>query len=89
MQNEIYQKLGSKMMPIVEQYAKEHEFSLVLDPGMQSSQVLFYDPTIEITDDIVKRYDAAGTAPAISKPAAAKPAATAPKPVAPPAAKPK
>jgi outer membrane protein len=78
MQQDIYGRLSVKMGPIIDQYAKENQISLLLDPAMQSSQVIFYDPAIEITDDIVKRYDAAPAA----APAAARPAATAPKPAA-------
>ncbi len=79
MQQEIYGRLSQKMGPIVEQYAKENQISMILDPAMQSSQVVFYDPSIEITDDIVKRFDAAPAAPSAgAKPAAAKPAAAAP-----------
>lgn len=92
LQNDIYQRLGGKMMSIVEKYAKEHEIALVVDPSMQNSQVLYFDPSIDITDDIVKQFDSSGAstaAPAAAKPAPAKPATTpAAKPAAPPAAKP-
>jgi outer membrane protein len=87
MQQEIYGRLGSKMMPIIEQYAKENNISMILDPVIQSSQVIYFDPSIEITDDIVKRYDAApAAAPApANRPAqpATRPAATPVVPAAP------
>jgi outer membrane protein len=87
MQQEIYNRLGAKMMPIIEQYSKENNISIILDPVAQASQVLYYDPAIEITDDIVKRFDAAPAAAAVpaNRPAqpAARPAAGPPAPVAP------
>lgn len=87
MQQEIYGRLGAKLAPVVDQYAKENQIAMILDPSSQTTQVVYYDPSIEITDDIVKRYDAAPSAgaPAAAKPAApaAKPAASAVKPPAP------
>jgi outer membrane protein len=89
MQQEIYSRLSVKMGPLVDQYAKENQITIIMDPSAQSSQVVYYDPSIEITDDIVKRYDAtpasgpakpAAPASGIAKPATptAKPAAPAP-----------
>lgn len=82
LQQEIYSRLGAKLGPLVDQYAKENQIAMILDPSSQNTQVVYYDPSIEITDDIVKRYDAAPStgAPATAKPAvpAARPTASAP-----------
>jgi outer membrane protein len=71
LQNEILGRIGNKMGPFVQQYAKENNFTLIVDSSNQNSQVIYYDPAIEITDDIIKRVDAA-QAPAAAAPAAKK-----------------
>ena len=86
LRNQIFNRIGSKLAPLVQQYAKEKNFTLVLDSSSQTTQLTYVDPATDITDDIVKRYDAmqvssTGLAPA------AKPATAAPPPRA-PAAKP-
>ena len=67
--------LEQKMVAIISQYAKQKGFTVVLDT---SGPVIFADPAIDITKDILALYDAApagaapaGTAP--GAPAAAKP----------------
>jgi outer membrane protein len=92
MQQEIYSRLGVKLGPVVDQYAKENQIAMILDPSSQNTQVVYYDPALEITDDIVKRYDAApATGTPAAKPAVptARPAAPAAKPAAPAPAPPK
>ena len=49
---------GSKLAPLVQQYAKEKNFTLVLDSSSQTTQLTYVDPTTDITDDVIKRYDA-------------------------------
>jgi Skp family chaperone for outer membrane proteins len=80
LRNEIFNRIGSKLAPVVQQYAKEYQFTLVFDSSNQTSQLSFVDPAIDITDDIIKRYDAAQVsssgAPAAKKPALPPPQAT-------------
>jgi outer membrane protein len=68
MRNEILDRIGRKMGPIVQKYAQEKAFSLLLDSSSQSTQLVFVNSAIDITDEIVKRYDAtypvAGASPA-------------------------
>jgi len=71
LQNEILGRIGNKVAPFVQQYAKEGNFTLIVDSSNQNSQVIYYDPAIEITDDIIKRVDAA-QAPAAAAPPATK-----------------
>jgi outer membrane protein len=85
-QNKLLQALANRMGEIVKEHATKNGFSVVLDVGSQQSAVLWAAPTVNITETIVKLYDAkyplkAGDA---AKPAAAAPAPAAPKP---PAAK--
>lgn len=53
-----------KVMPIIEQVAKEKGLSLVLENAPQRG-MLFVDPSIDITDEVIARFDStqAGTQP--------------------------
>ncbi len=85
-QQRILQDLGQKMMVVIDKYANEHGFSLVLDVSSPQTPVLYASNTIDITRDIVELYDknsglpggAAAPAAVPARPAAAKPAAAAP-----------
>jgi Skp family chaperone for outer membrane proteins len=86
LRNQIFNRIGSKLAPLVQQYAKEKNFTLVLDSSSQTTQLTYVDPATDITDDVVKRYDAMQVSSSSPAPVA-KPAAGAPPPKA-PAAKP-
>ena len=80
MQNEILSRISKKMVPVVNQYAQEKNISFIIDSSNQTAQLVYYDPSIEITDEIIKRFDAShasapGTA---SVPKSAKPATPSP-----------
>lgn len=70
-QQKIFQELGGKMMSIIDKYAKDKGYSLILDVSSQQTPVLYASNEIEITKDIIEAYDKGAAAPA---PAAAKPA---------------
>jgi outer membrane protein len=59
MRSEILERIGRKMGPIVQKYAQENNFSLLLDGSSQTSQLLFVNSTLDVTSEIIKRYDAA------------------------------
>jgi outer membrane protein len=81
-QRDVVDRIGRKMMDVLDKYSKENGYAVILDNASQSSSVLFASNAIDVTQDIIRLYDqaypvkAAATTPA--KPAAAKPAA--PKP---------
>jgi len=91
LRNQIFNRIGSKLAPLVQQYAKEKSFTLVLDSSSQTTQLTYADPATDITDDVVKRYDAmqvsSSSAPAV-KPATATPPKAPTSVAKPPAAKP-
>jgi len=96
-QQKILQGLGQKMMAVIEKYARDHGFLMVVDVSSPQSPILYASPSIDITKEIIDLYDQSSaqlSAPAATapKPAAPAPAAPAPKPAAPasrpPAAKP-
>src|SRR5262249_11617010 len=76
-QNELFQKLGEKMVKVISDYAGKNGYALVLDD--QRVPIYFASKDIEITEAIIKQYDT--TYPADAG-AAAKPPAT-PHPTAP------
>ena len=76
-QGKLMQELGNKMMAVVEKYATQNGFALVLDVSNPQTPVLWAASAVDITNDIVKLYDAAY--PVAAGPAgAAKPPAPAP-----------
>ena len=87
-QAEVFDRIGRKMIDVLDRYARENGYVAVLDSSAQNTPILFASTNIDVTQDIVKLYDQAypvkGGAPASTTPArpAQKPAAQ------PPAAKP-
>lgn len=84
MRNQIFNRIGGKLAPLVQQYAKEMNFTMVLDSSSQTTQLTYIDPTIDITDDVIKRYDAMQVSSTVTPPpksaVAAQPNAPAAKP---------
>ena len=72
------------MMAVINKYAKDKGYALVLDVSSQQSPVL-YAPD-DLTEEIVKLYDANSPGPTSSAPASKAPAASAPAAGTPPAA---
>ncbi|MGH9466423.1 MAG: OmpH family outer membrane protein [Terriglobales bacterium] len=60
-QTDVLNTVGNKMMPIVQQYAKEHGYTAIVDVSFSwpQSPVLYWNPTAVITGDIVRLYDRA------------------------------
>ncbi len=56
-QSEMANRIGTKMMKVVSSYASSHGFSLILDIGSQASPVLFYTPTVDVTNAVVALYN--------------------------------
>ena len=71
-QQKILQDLGQKMMAIIDKYAKDNGYMVILDVSNPQTPVLYASNTIDITKDIVDLYDknAASLTPAASAPAA-------------------
>jgi outer membrane protein len=89
-QGKIMQELGNKVMAVIEKYATQNGFALVLDVSNPQTPVLWAASAIDITNDIVKLYDQANPGTGASAPAA-KPAGTTPavaRPATPPAGAP-
>jgi outer membrane protein len=79
-QQEVIERIGRKMVDVLDRYSRENGFSIVLDVSGQNSPVLYASNQIDVTQDIVRLYDQAYPVKASATPAPAKPAATTPKP---------
>jgi len=93
-QGDVIDKIGRKMVDVLDRYARENGYVLVLDSSAQNTPILYASNQIDVTQDIIRLYDQAypvkgGAAPA-AKPAANPPAPkpAVPKPTTPPATKP-
>jgi outer membrane protein len=90
-EGKIFNELGSKLYAIVEKFAKENGYSMIIDVSSQQTPVWWAADSINITAEITSLYDKAhpsssATAPS-AKPAATPSASPAPAPR-PPAAAP-
>jgi outer membrane protein len=74
-QSKVMQSMASKMGQIIQKYATEHGFTVVLDSGGQNTPVLWAAASANITADIVKLYDQANPPKVPAAAAPAKPPA--------------
>jgi outer membrane protein len=79
-QQEVFERIGRKMVDVIDRYARENGYSVVLDTSGQNSPILYASNQVNVTEDIVRLYDQAypvktgGTTPKPSASAPAKPA---------------
>ncbi|MGC2209005.1 MAG: OmpH family outer membrane protein [Candidatus Korobacteraceae bacterium] len=81
-QNDIANRIGQKLVSVLDKYAKDNGFTVVLDVSGQQSPVLWAASSVDITQPVVDAYNAQSGVPAPPKKAAAadaKPAANAKK----------
>lgn len=85
-QQEVLERIGRKMVDVLDKYARENGFSVVLDTSGQNSPILYASNQIDVTQEIVRLYDQAYPVKAgAGAPPTAKPTA---KPTAPSGTKP-
>jgi outer membrane protein len=84
-QQEVIDRIGRKMMDVLDRYARENAYTAIFDSSAQGAPI-YASNGVDVTPEIIKLYDQAYPAKATS---AARPAATAPKPAATPATTPK
>ncbi|HEU0138536.1 MAG TPA: OmpH family outer membrane protein [Bryobacteraceae bacterium] len=88
-QQKVLQELGGKMMAVINKYASDHGYTLILDISSPQTPVLYAANSIEITKDIIDLYDKNAPGAATTPSASPAPATTTPPPTPPAAAKPK
>jgi outer membrane protein len=75
-EQDILNRLGKKMLDVLEKYAKDHNYSVIMDVSNPQTPVLYANPGTNITKQLIEAYN---TASPVAAPAA-KPAATTPRP---------
>ena len=81
-QTDIMESIGGKLSDIVDKYGKDNNYTVILDMSAQGSPVIFNNPQLDITEEIVRLYDqahplksgATGATPAPTSAPAARPA---------------
>ncbi|MGA8768583.1 MAG: OmpH family outer membrane protein [Candidatus Acidiferrales bacterium] len=79
-QQEVVNRIGRKLVDVLNKYSKENGYSIILDTSSQQSPVLYAANQIDVTQEIIRLYDqsypvkAATTAPARPAPKPAAPA---------------
>ena len=87
LQQQLQNEFQAKLMPIVQQVFNEKGLQILFSAG--DSGIVWADPGLDITEDVIKRFDVgkpAAKAPAAAAPQAAPPAAPKPAPQAAPSA---
>lgn len=52
----LFNKVQSELLPIIEQVGKEKNIEVIFD--LASSGAIYFNPAIELTEEVIKRYDA-------------------------------
>jgi len=80
-EQKVMNELGGRIMAVIDKYAKDKSYTLVLDISSPQTPVLFASSAIDITKEIIELYDknAAAGAPAAKPAAVPGPKATPPK----------
>jgi len=58
-QADVIDRIGRKMVDVLDRYARENGYSVVLDSSAQSTPILYASTQIDVTQDIVRLYDQA------------------------------
>jgi outer membrane protein len=77
-QNEMFNRIGQKLMQSLDKYAKDHGFALIMNynPRDPQEKILWGVPAVDVTRAIVEAYNAQSGVPAPARPAGgAKPGA--------------
>jgi len=84
-QSDVFDRIGRKMVDVLDRYARENSYIMILDSSAQNTPILFASTNVDVTQDIVRLYDQAYPVKNAPATPASKPA---PKPATPPPAKP-
>jgi outer membrane protein len=60
-QQRLLQSLGQRMIAVIEKYAKDNGYSIVIDVSNPNTPVLYASSAIDITQDIISLYDKTST----------------------------
>jgi len=86
-QQDVVNRIGRKLVDVLNKYAKDNSYSIVLDDSSQQTPVLYAANPVDVTQDIIRLYDqsypvksATTAAPRSVAPPRPAPATAAPKP---------
>lgn len=85
-QGEVVDGIGRKMLEVLDRYARENGYTVVLDTSAQGSPVVYGSSNSDITQEIVRLYDQAYPVKASSSGSSGSGASATPKPSTPPPA---
>lgn len=57
-QGEVFDRIGHKLVDVLDRYARENGYSVILDSSAQNSPILYRSTSVDVTQDIVRQYDA-------------------------------
>ena len=77
-QQEVVNRIGRKMIDILNKYSKDNNYAVILDTSSQQTPVVYAANQVDVTQDIIRLYDQSYPVKAASSTTAPKPA---PKPV--------
>jgi len=60
-QQRLLQSLGQRMMAVIEKYAKDNGYTMILDVSNPNTPVLYASSALDITQDIIALYDKTST----------------------------
>ncbi|MGH9665626.1 MAG: OmpH family outer membrane protein, partial [Bryobacteraceae bacterium] len=56
-EQKVLNELGQRMMVVIDKYARDHGFSVILDVSNPQTPVLYASNSVDITKDIIDLYD--------------------------------
>jgi outer membrane protein len=56
-QQEVVNRIGRKMIDVIDKYSKENSYSVILDESSQQTPVIYAANQIDVTQDIIRIYD--------------------------------
>lgn len=88
-QQDVVNRIGRKMIDVLDKYSKDNNYSIILDESSQQTPVIYAANQIDVTQDIIRLYDQSYPVKAATSSAPAPTPKPAPRPApATPAAKP-
>jgi outer membrane protein len=86
-QQDLINRIGRKMIEVLDKYAKDNSYTVVLDTSSQQTPVIYASNQVDVTQEIIHLYDQSN--PVKAGAASTTPSRPAPKPAAPKPATPK
>ena len=56
-QSDVVDNIGRKMLDVLDRYARENGYTLVLDTSAQGTPVVYSSSQIDVTQEIIRLYD--------------------------------